>query len=91
MIAIYSRIPPDTEILLTHGPSYRTLDRTRRNVHAGCPILAAKLRGLTDCRLHVCGHIHEAYGAEIRPGDRISVNAAVVEHNQPVVIDLKND
>ncbi|TFK55026.1 Metallo-dependent phosphatase, partial [Heliocybe sulcata] len=59
---IYSNIPLDTEILLTHTPPYRTLDKTRKGKHAGCRRLAAHMSQLNACRLHVFGHIHEGHG-----------------------------
>jgi len=46
-----------------------------------------------NCRLHVWGHIHEAYGASIedRPnGDYVQVNAALAGHGEPVIVDLHN-
>ncbi|KAF9001952.1 Metallo-dependent phosphatase-like protein [Cyathus striatus] len=52
---VYSRIPDDIDILLTHTPPYMVLDETRRSKHAGCPILAERLMSLKSCRLHVFG------------------------------------
>lgn len=85
--AVYSRIPTDTEILLTHTPPYGTLDKTRRGKHAGCQILTARVLELERLRLHVWGHIHEAHGAEIGSGGNVSVNAAIVD-KRCVVVDL---
>ncbi|EIM82473.1 Metallo-dependent phosphatase, partial [Stereum hirsutum FP-91666 SS1] len=62
---IYSRIPSDTEILLTHTPPYGIQDETLKGVHAGCPHLRAKMDALSSCRLHVFGHIHEGHGVDI--------------------------
>ncbi|KZT26341.1 Metallo-dependent phosphatase [Neolentinus lepideus HHB14362 ss-1] len=67
--AIYNCIPLDTEILLTHTPPYRILDKTRQGKHAGCPRLAARMSRLNACRLHVFGHIHEAHGTLLVTGD----------------------
>lgn len=64
---IHLSIPHDTEILLTHTPPYRILDKTRKGKHAGCKHLLAKLQELASCRLHVFGHIHEAFGAAFVP------------------------
>ncbi|KAJ7578582.1 Metallo-dependent phosphatase-like protein [Mycena floridula] len=86
---VHHQIPRDTEILLTHTPPYRTLDKTRKNSHAGCRALQKRLEKLSSCKLHVFGHIHEAYGATVLKG-RVSVNAAVVHAPCAVIVDLKN-
>ncbi|KAJ3997214.1 Metallo-dependent phosphatase-like protein [Lentinula boryana] len=94
---INSRIPTHTEILLTHTPPYRTLDKTRKGKHAGCKSLEKRLTSgeLQHCRLHVFGHIHEAAGAVIVEAvdgraERVAVNAAMMHRGKPVVVDLKN-
>ncbi|TFY75637.1 hypothetical protein EWM64_g8375 [Hericium alpestre] len=88
--AIHARIPPDTEILLTHTPPHLTLDQARRGVNAGCPYLAARVAALRACRLHVFGHIHEAHGAVLHEGGRVSVNAALPSGGQAIIVDLRN-
>lgn len=90
--AVYSKIPNDTEILLTHTPAEHILDKTRKGVRAGCGILARRMKELESCRLHVFGHIHEARGAEIGEGDKVHVNAAIGSRmgGRPVVVDLLN-
>lgn len=54
-------IPADIDILLTHGPAYGILDRTFRNKQVGCEELRKAVEKKKP-RVHVCGHIHEAYG-----------------------------
>ena len=90
--AVYSKIPEDTEILLTHTPAHRILDETRKGVRAGCGVLAERLKELERCRLHVFGHIHEARGAEIGEGHKVHVNAAIGSRmgGRQVVVDLLN-
>ncbi|KAG9318123.1 hypothetical protein JVU11DRAFT_190 [Chiua virens] len=93
--AIYDRIPNDTEILITHTPPYRILDKTRRGKYAGCETLLSRLKDLSDCRLHVFGHIHEAAGSRVdevgNPGlFRVSVNAAMERTRSATVVDLRN-
>ncbi|KAF9072975.1 Metallo-dependent phosphatase-like protein [Rhodocollybia butyracea] len=92
---INSKIPHLTEILLTHTPPYGTLDKTRKDKHAGCKNLAKLLLSgdLSRCRLHVFGHIHEAAGVMIIPAtertpERVAVNAALPRKGQPIVVDL---
>ena len=88
----WALIPDDTDILITHGPPFGTLDRTPRGERVGCEALAARLEKLR-VRLHVFGHIHDGYGVVERDG-RISVNACICDEryiaaNAPVVIDLE--
>ena len=96
-VEIHSRIPPTTEILLTHTPPLGTCDRTRRGKDAGCPALAARLDSgeLKACKLHIFGHIHEAFGISVKPADdssceRISVNAAMPDSYRATIVDLLN-
>lgn len=96
--AIYARIPPSVDILMTHTPSHGVCDLTKRGKHAGCPKLAERLAhdDLKSCRLHLCGHIHEAHGvavvgqSEQNPDGRIHVNAALPVTPLPIIIDLKD-
>lgn len=59
--AKWSRIPRDTDILVTHGPPFGQGDFVARGELVGCEELAMRLTEL-DVRLHVFGHIHEGYG-----------------------------
>ena len=86
-----------TEILLTHTPPYGVCDLSKKGKHAGCPSLASRLdsKDLANCRLHVFGHIHEAYGATISSSEglrkgRVSVNAALRHDELPAIVDLLN-
>jgi Icc-related predicted phosphoesterase len=71
------------------------LDTTRRGKHAGCQVLAARLKQLDACRLHVFGHIHEAHGACIvkdtdDDDGRVAVNAALICGKPAIIVDLAN-
>lgn len=57
----WSLIPPDTDVVITHGPPFGIGDRTFRGDHAGCEKLLARVRAIQP-KVHVFGHIHEAYG-----------------------------
>ncbi|KAH8117215.1 Metallo-dependent phosphatase-like protein [Phellopilus nigrolimitatus] len=96
--AEWSQIPLDVEILLTHTPPFGILDTTRRGKNAGCADLSARIDALECCRLHVFGHIHEAHGANVRTPaaygreiELVSVNAALFNDDQAVIVDLKKD
>ncbi|KZS99185.1 Metallo-dependent phosphatase [Sistotremastrum niveocremeum HHB9708] len=62
---VCQKIPTDTEILITHTPAHRVLDLTSKGKHAGCQFLTKRMASLADCKLHVCGHIHEAHGVHV--------------------------
>ena len=86
----WALIPGDTDILVTHGPPFGTLDLTPRGDRVGCEALAARLNDLR-VRLHVFGHIHHGYGV-VERGQRISVNASICDErylpvNAPIVVD----
>jgi hypothetical protein len=62
-------------VLVAHPPPLGVLDRAFGMLHAGSPGLRDFIRK-TEPRLFVCGHIHEAAGAE-RIGRTLVVNAAM--------------
>jgi Icc-related predicted phosphoesterase len=74
----WDMIPLDTHILLTHGPIYGYLDRTKAGDSVGCPYLLNKLKELTDLKLFQCGHIHEAYGSFQFADGPLLINASVL-------------
>ncbi|KAF2141281.1 uncharacterized protein K452DRAFT_251073 [Aplosporella prunicola CBS 121167] len=51
------------DIVMTHGPPLRRLDRTASGLDVGCPHLLRAVQRVRP-RLHCWGHIHEAWGAE---------------------------
>lgn len=86
----FELIPHDTDILITHSPPYSVLDKVVEGFSVGSPALYNWLKYVERPKLHVFGHIHEAYGqVEVFPtyDDKmmISVNASLVnERYQPV-------
>ena len=58
---IWSRIPPLTDILITHGPPLAHLDS---NIHLGCYALLTALWHVRP-KVHVFGHIHVGRGIEL--------------------------
>jgi Icc-related predicted phosphoesterase len=76
---VYDKIPHDTNILVSHGPSYGILDQvSNTNESVGSTTLARKLPNLRDLKLHVFGHIHEAHGYK-KEGDTLFMNASMVD------------
>lgn len=86
----WALVPAGTDVLLTHGPPAGILDRCADGREVGCADLLAAVRQLRP-RLHVFGHIHEAYG-RVDDGT-IFVNACMcnLEYQPvqaPIVVDL---
>jgi hypothetical protein len=59
---IWSAIPLNTDILITHGPPFGHLDATK-NEHVGCRELLRRVE-VVKPTLHVFGHIHAGQGRE---------------------------
>ena len=78
---IWSRIPQDTDILITHGPPYGILDKTYDGRSVGCQDLSARLAQLPKLKAHIFGHIHEAYGREVKDGC-VYLNASICDLEQ---------
>ncbi|MBF0523147.1 MAG: metallophosphatase domain-containing protein [Candidatus Omnitrophica bacterium] len=88
----WSKIPKNTDILLTHGPADKHLDiAVPGGDHLGSETLAKKINELKIPYI-VCGHIHGGYGIE-KVGKTTYINCSVLDEdyqvvNKPVVIDL---
>jgi predicted phosphodiesterase len=90
----WDMIPLDTQVLITHGPMKGFLDMTTRGVSTGCPYLLEKSAEMTNLKLFVCGHIHEAYGKFEFPDGGVFVNASTLNfnyqvQNKPIVVEIK--
>jgi Icc-related predicted phosphoesterase len=83
---VWSQIPDDTEILLTHGPAYGLRDPAR-GTPVGCEKLLDRLKQLDHLKLHVFGHIHSGAGhdAPTKTTPWHVVNASVVNERYDVV------
>jgi Icc-related predicted phosphoesterase len=84
-------IPLDTDILITHGPVFEILDKTVRGQYVGCEDLLASV-GHIKPKVHICGHIHEAYGTITKVETKF-INASLLNEkynyvHQPVVFEL---
>lgn len=60
-------IPPETDVLITHGPPHGILDETVRGDLVGCEELLLAVERIRP-KLHLFGHIHEAAGIQEREG-----------------------
>lgn len=79
----WDKVPPDIDILLTHGPPWGVCDYSSRGKHVGC---VAQREWILEHqpRMVVCGHIHTGYGMGFL-GKTLVVNAATCnEFYKPV-------
>lgn len=96
---IWSKIPSDVNVLLTHTPPYKILDyvdnRYKRHPNedqnVGCQDLMNVIKNrLFKLKLHCFGHIHETTGLLIKPVSQtrnvIFSNGACVTNNYQQVV-----
>ena len=87
---LWTRIPQDTDILVTHCPPYGILDQeSGDDAHQGCEELRDTVLRVRP-RLHIFGHVHGSYGT-LRMPDTLSVNASMLDElggveRRPVVV-----
>ncbi len=87
---LIARIPNDTDVLITHNPPYRILDRAH-NIDFGCHDLLDKVLEVKP-RYHLFGHIHDSYGVK-KIGNTSFANAALVDEdyklsNNPLIFEI---
>jgi Icc-related predicted phosphoesterase len=91
-------IPPDADVLITHGPPFGILDEVPKRYwteNAGCEELRKRIEEIAafgKLKLHVFGHIHCGYGQTEKFGVRF-VNASNCDEQYeptqpPIVIEL---
>jgi Icc-related predicted phosphoesterase len=85
-------IPMDTDILITHGPPFGILDKTKHGQHVGCEELLSCVERIKP-KVHVFGHIHEGYGMK-ETSTTAFMNASVLDVNyrlvnKPIIINYK--
>ena len=87
----YTKIPIDTDILITHIPPYGILDLDE-GLNYGSEKLLEKLTTL-NLKAHLFGHIHSNHGSEIINGITFSngaiFNSDYIKHNYPNVLTIK--
>ena len=89
---LYTQIPENTDLLITHGPPYGILDSVPESeVHSGCrELFDAVIR--VRPKLHVFGHVHGAHGI-FGSDETIFVNAALMSSfggldKDPIVLKI---
>jgi Icc-related predicted phosphoesterase len=88
---MWDLIPDDVDILITHGPPHKILDRYNIE-YCGCEELR-KVVNKINPKYHIFGHIHSTYGIE-KNKDTTFINASSVNWkrkpvNKPIIIDYK--
>jgi len=96
LAAKWEAIPDNTDILITHGPAFGTLDTVagRPWDNLGCELLAQRIEVIKP-KIHVCGHIHSGYGYVFKDGTHF-FNAAVLDEQyeytqKPMTFDWDKD
>jgi Icc-related predicted phosphoesterase len=87
----WALVPADTNLLVTHGPAFGVLDAVLNGNNTGDKDLLKTIEAIKPA-VHLCGHIHEAYGQLKRGGTKF-INASVLNEkyelvNPPVVFEL---
>lgn len=78
----YANIPTGLDILLTHGPAFRCLDKNAAHEHCGSAALHYRINEVKPDTV-ICGHIHEAHGVMDADGVRYFNVAYVNSRNEP--------
>ena len=75
----WEAIPDDTDILITHGPAWGSVDTVagRPWDNLGCELLAERIQRFRP-KIHVCGHIHSGYDIDTIDGIHY-INASVLD------------
>ena len=90
----WKMIPGNTDVLITHGPAKGMLDYTPGGEEVGCQDLFHRIMEVQP-KIHVCGHIHWAYGQKNFFGVEF-LNASVLNEryqheNKPISVEFDID
>ena len=84
-------IPPDTDVLITHGPPCGQRDSSYSPEPSGCEALRDAVQRVKP-KLHIFGHMHEAYGTSFNEHtgfiNASRCNRAYLPLNEPILVDL---
>lgn len=87
LAAVWAKIPPGLDVLITHSPPAGFGDRSPVGGRAGCADLRARLAAVRP-RLHLFGHIHQDGGVWEHDGT-VHANVTTWEcERAPTVIDI---
>jgi len=94
LAAVWSKVPDDTDILITHGPPDGDLGgMCNHGGEAGCKDLLARIQQV-EPKYHIFGHIHEQYGIRNNNSPTTFINASTctlgyVPSNKPIIIEYE--
>jgi len=80
---VWDKIPDDTNILVSHGPSYGILDTVNdygNKINVGSRTLADRMDELDKLKIHIFGHIHLSRGMYKENGISY-INASSINDN----------
>ncbi|MFI5342633.1 MAG: metallophosphatase domain-containing protein [Chlamydiales bacterium] len=86
-------IPPNIDILVTHGPPHGIFDETIDEFRVGCEELRRAVQERVKPRIHCFGHIHEGGGSQVEIDGTTYINCSYVDEryrpvNAPMVISI---
>ena len=89
---VYKSMPKNLDVLITHGPPYKILDISETGTHCGSRELSNAIKHKKP-RVHIFGHIHEAYG-NCLAGSTRCYNVSVLDEeylykNEPTMIEVR--
>jgi len=84
-----NKIPSDTNVLVTHQPSYGILDYSRNRNYGDLYLLQTVY--IIQPQYHLFGHIHDAYGIK-KHNNTTFVNSSILDEsfeivNQPILLE----
>jgi len=89
---IWSKIPYNLDVLITHGAIYGVLDRNSSDIRCGCEVLAREIMKKKPKR-HLFGHIHGNGGLSITQANIDFYNCSVLNEeykltNKPTILEI---
>lgn len=78
---VWSRMPQNIDVLVTHMPPFGILDSTAIQ-HTGCKRLLASVNKIQP-KVHIFGHIHESHGMSAAGSTSFFNVSALDEHYNP--------
>jgi Icc-related predicted phosphoesterase len=82
----WSKIPDDTDILVTHSPPYGILDKNFSMQNLGCKALLKRIKEISPL-ISVFGHVHEGRGL-LQQENTLFVNACNYDTVEPILLEI---
>ena len=84
---IYSEIPDDVDVLITHTPPLGVMDENSKGKNCGSVSLRERLTEITP-KVHVFGHVHHSYGHQYIGGTDCFNASYMWNSNNPFTIEI---